>query len=99
MQTIQEQVDRGIELLTLCQALQSEKDGVERAEPFKVGAEDGFSKDIEQACTNLSALNRLMPMALQLAEVGRKLEVAGKIKVDYGDDYSKAALIYFASNI
>ncbi|MDO8728646.1 MAG: hypothetical protein Q7K26_01995 [bacterium] len=97
MKSTQEQVERGIELLTLCQNLQSDKDGVERSEPFKVGAHDAFSKDIEQACTNLAALNKLIPMMLKLAEIGRKLESAKKIEVDYGGDYSEAALKYLAA--
>jgi hypothetical protein len=30
------EIERGIELLTLCQALQSEKDGVDRPAPFQI---------------------------------------------------------------
>lgn len=35
---------------------------------------------------------KLIPMADKLAELGRKLEQQGKIIVEYGDDYSEAAL-------
>lgn len=89
------QIERGVELLVLCQQLQSEKDGVSRPAPGEIDKTktlDQFARDIGQAVTNMTALHKLMPMMLRLAELGRKLEADGKVKVDYGDDYSLAAL-------
>lgn len=88
-------IDRGIELLALCQALQSEKDGVDRPAPFAIDKSktlDQFAKDVHSASTNMAALHKLIPLMTGLAELGRKLAEEGKIAVDYGDDYSKAAL-------
>ncbi|MCB4350089.1 hypothetical protein LA345_40565 (plasmid) [Burkholderia vietnamiensis] len=88
-------VERGIELLALCQKLQSEKDGVERPDPFaieKSKALDQFSMDVNTAITNMAALRKLLPQMLSLAELGRKLANEGKITVDHGEDYSSAAL-------
>ncbi|TDA48097.1 hypothetical protein [Burkholderia pyrrocinia] len=89
------QIDRGLELLVLCQALQSEKDGVDRPAPFAIDKSktlDQFAKDINAASTNMAALHKLIPQMLRLAELGRKLEADGKLEVGYGDDYSSAAL-------
>src|SRR3546814_12920492 len=85
----------GIELLRLCQQLQSEKDGIDRPglEEFdKTKVHDGFAMDINTAVTNMSALYKLIPMMLQLSALGRKLEAEGKVKVLHGDDYSPIAL-------
>lgn len=92
---ITKDIDRGIELLKLCQKLQSEKDGVARPAPGEIDKTktlDQFAMDISAACTNMAALHKLIPMVLQLAELGRKLEADKKITVDIGDDYSTAAL-------
>ncbi|HEY0843396.1 hypothetical protein [Methylotenera sp.] len=92
-----QQIERGIELLKLCQQLQSEKDGVNRPEPFiidKTKELDQFAQDIGAAIVNISALNKLFPMMLALGELGRKLHAEGKIEVDYGDDFSTSALGY-----
>lgn len=89
------EINRGIELLELCQALQSEKDGVDRPAPFTVDKSktlDQFAKDISAASTNMAALHKLIPQMLCLAKLGRKLEASGKLQVEYGDDYSTAAL-------
>lgn len=43
------------------------------------------------------ALHKLIPQMLRLAELGRKLEEDGKLKLDYGDDYSTAALNFVAA--
>jgi hypothetical protein len=89
------EIERGIELLALCQALQSEKDGVDRPAPFAIDKSkklDQFAKDINAASTNMVALHKLIPQMLSLAELGKKLETEGKINVAYGDDYSEAAL-------
>lgn len=94
------EIDRGVELLTLCQTLQSEKDGVDRPAPFQIDKSktlDQFAKDIHAASTNVVALHKLIPQMLRLAELGRKLEKDGKLKLDYGDDYSTAALNFVAA--
>lgn len=41
------EIDRGVELLTLCQTLQSEKDGVDRPAPFQIDK----SKTLDQTFT------------------------------------------------
>lgn len=90
-----EQIERGVELLTLCQQLQSEKDGVNRPDPFvidKTKTLDQFAKDIGTAITNMTALHKLFPMMVQLGDLSRKLEQEGKISLMVGDDYSMAAL-------
>ena len=100
MRPIEEQIERGIELLKLCQGFQSEKDGIDRPEPFlidKTKTLDQFAQDIGQAITNMSALYKLIPMMTQLADVGRKLSAEGKIQVDSGDDYAKKALEFFVA--
>src|SRR3546814_2072531 len=72
-----EEIERGIELLRLCQQLQSEKDGIDRPglEEFdKTKVLDGFAMDINTAVTNMSALYKLIPMMLQLSALGRRSE-------------------------
>lgn len=99
MAVITAQIDRGIELLTLCQELQSEKDGIVRTEPFKIGPNktDDFARDIETACVNMAALRKLVPMSETLAKIGRKLHQAGTIHVEAGDSYAEKTLEYFAA--
>ena len=90
-----QQIERGVELLTLCQQLQSKKDGVSRPDPFvidKTKTLDQFAQDIGAAITNMTALHKLLPMMIQLGELGRKLEQDGRISLMIGDDYSSAAL-------
>jgi hypothetical protein len=90
-----QQIERGIELLKLCQRLQSEKDGIDRPEPSVVDQTktlDEFARDIGSAITYMAALNKLMPMALRLETLGRKLDEEGKINVVVGADYAEAAL-------
>ncbi|WP_233623247.1 hypothetical protein [Burkholderia seminalis] len=89
------QIERGLELLALCLALQSEKDGVDRPAPFAIDKSktlDQFAKDINAASANMAALYKLIPQMLRLAELGRKLEAEGKLEIGFGDDYSSAAL-------
>ncbi|MBN3760950.1 hypothetical protein [Burkholderia sp. Ac-20365] len=91
------EIDRGLELLALCQVLQSEKDGVDRPAPFAIDPSktlDQFAKDISVASTNMAALRKLIPLMLRLTDLGRKLEVEGKLAIEYGDDYSGAALAF-----
>lgn len=90
-----QQIERGVELLVLCQQLQSEKDGISRPAPGVVDkskTNDQFAQDIGQAVTNMKALCKLIPQMQQLGDLGRKLEAEGEIEVDYGDDYADAAL-------
>jgi hypothetical protein len=91
-------VARGIELLALCQELQSAKDGIDRPAPGTVDKTktlDQFARDIGTATAFHSALLRLLPMTAQLADLGRKLEARGEITVTYGEDYAQAALRHF----
>lgn len=100
MAAFEQEVDRGIELLTLCQQLQSEKDGVDRPAPLQIDKSktlDRFAQDIGQAINNMAALRMLMPMMERLADLGRKLEKSGRITVDYGDSYSEKALEFFVA--
>jgi len=95
-------IERGIELLKLCQQYQTAFDGIERPEPGvidKTKTLDAFAMDIDNAVTYISSLNKLIPMSQQLADLGRQLEQQGKLQVDFGDDYSKAALEYFAAHL
>ncbi|MBL0710987.1 MAG: hypothetical protein JJV99_08255 [Colwellia sp.] len=91
------QIESGVELLELCNELQTEKDGVNRPKLFKTDKSktlDKFAMDVSQAATNMNSLYMLFPMMNDLAELGRKLESEGKIEVDYGDSLSRAALNY-----
>lgn len=48
MMSYTEEINRGIELLALCQTLQSEKDGVDRPAPFAIDKSktlDQFARD------------------------------------------------------
>ena len=100
MRSTEEQIERGIELLKLCQRLQSEKDGVVRPEPLVIDKSkclDQFAKDIEASINNMSALYKLIPMMTTLSELGRKLHEEGKIEVDYGEEFSQKALEHYVA--
>lgn len=100
IKTWKEEVDRGVELLKLCQRLQNEKDGVDRPEPFVIDKSkvlDEFARDIRAAITNMKALHELIPQMLTLAELGKRLADDGAIKVEYGDDWAAAALTYLCA--
>ena len=54
--TYKSQVMRGIELLELCQKLQSEKDGVDRPDPLSIVKSkklDQFALDVERNCLDV----------------------------------------------
>ena len=90
-------IEQGIELLKLCQRLQSEKDGVVRPEPGVIDMAatlDQFAMNVTEAISYMTSLHSLLPMKMQLTELGRALERQGKIKPGYGDDYADAALGY-----
>lgn len=92
---LKNEIERGIELLWLCQDLQSEKDGVDRPGKGQIDKSktlDEFAMDINQAATNMSMLHLLFPMMEKLSELGRKLESDGKLEVCHGDRYDQAAL-------
>ncbi|QQK74124.1 hypothetical protein HG702_22750 (plasmid) [Pectobacterium versatile] len=94
---------QGISLLLLCQQLQSEKDGIKRPSPFKVGVQadeelDDFARQIQNVCVSLSQLDNLLVMQRQLADLGRQLEQAGKLTVSAGDSYADTAIAWFAQH-
>ncbi|MBK1901997.1 MULTISPECIES: hypothetical protein [Burkholderia] len=91
------QIDRGIELLMLCGNLQCQNDGVDRVLPLGTGKGsvlDEFASDLSVAVSCMSSLYKLIPQMLSLGALGRKLATEGKLSVDYGEDYSTAALAY-----
>lgn len=101
MADLHKEIDRGMELLRLCQALQSQIDGVDRPAPGvidKAKTLDQFAADISNSLSYMAALHKLMPMKLQLAELGRKLEAEGKFKVATGEDYDQVALDYLLAD-
>lgn len=88
-------IERGCELLKLCVQLQSEKDGVNRVLPGvfdKAKVLDQVAQDAGEASLYMLMLRKLLPMQEQLAELGRTLEGAGRLKVMYGENYAERAL-------
>ncbi|AYL49951.1 MULTISPECIES: hypothetical protein [Citrobacter freundii complex] len=84
-----------VELLSLCQMLQSEKENVTRLSPTEYSREDDpFADRIRQAIGYTRQLQHLLPMAQQLCVLGIELERQGKIRVGVGEDYAKQALAY-----
>ncbi|HCA3435137.1 TPA: hypothetical protein MOX26_004379 [Salmonella enterica subsp. enterica serovar Ball] len=82
-----------IELLTLCQQLQSEKDGRERPAPGTYSrAEDDFADRIRSACGHALQLRRLLPVMTTLSAIGAGMERRGEISVLPGEDYAQKAL-------
>lgn len=82
-----------IELLTLCQQLQSEKDGRERPAPGTYSRdEDDFADRIRSACGHALQLRRLLPVATTLSAIGAEMERRGEISVLPGEDYAQKAL-------
>ncbi|GLT19573.1 hypothetical protein GCM10007938_33550 [Vibrio zhanjiangensis] len=102
MADINQVIDRGIELLWLCQSLQSEKDGVDRPSHNKIErskVRDSFAQDIDRAVTNMSALYEMMPQTKRLSAVGRELVQKGLTELSAGESYSDAALAYLESKL
>ncbi|MEI2606537.1 hypothetical protein V8O11_22505 [Erwinia aphidicola] len=82
-----------IELLTLCQQLQSEKDGRERPAPGTYSRdEDEFADRIRSACGHALQLRRLLPVMTTLSAIGTEMERRGEISVLPGEDYAQKAL-------
>jgi len=84
-----------IELLTLCQQLQSEKDGRERPAPGTYSRdEDEFAERIRSACGHALQLRRLLPVTMTLSAIGAGMERRGEISVLPGEDYAQKALVW-----
>ena len=82
-----------IELLTLCQQLQPEKDGRERPAPGAYSRdEDELADRIRSACGHALQLRRLLPVATTLSAIGAEMERRGEISVLPGEDYAQKAL-------
>ena len=102
MKSTLEVVERGHELLSLCQKLQSDIDGIDRPDLFSVYKSktlDQFAQDIGEAAMYHSMLLKLIPMQERLSEIGKKLEDCGHIKLNLGDSYAEAALTYYETQI
>lgn len=66
-----------IELLTLCQQLQSDKDGLKRPAPRHTGVAgdevlDSFAQRILHSCTYAASLDQLLDLQSRLTDVGLK---------------------------
>ncbi|HAV1871855.1 TPA: hypothetical protein JG951_003126 [Enterobacter hormaechei subsp. steigerwaltii] len=93
MLTAKETASELVSLLTLCQTLLSEKDGVVRQAPDVYSRDrDEFSERIVEACMHAKMLEHLLPMYSQLAAVGEEMERQGKIRVNVGQSYARVAL-------
>lgn len=87
-----------IELLTLCQQLQSEKDGRARLVPGEYSRdEDEFADRIRSACGHALRLRRLLPVTTTLSAIGAEMERRGEISVLPGEDYAQKALEYLTA--
>ncbi|EGQ9742389.1 hypothetical protein FWP33_07625 [Vibrio parahaemolyticus] len=101
MSDIKKEIDKGIDLLWLCQKFQSDKDGIDRPTHFQIDKSktlDQFAQDVNRSATNMAALYKLFPMEDRLTTLGRELEKKGLIEVGYGECYAESALAYFESN-
>lgn len=95
------EIELGIDLIWLCQKLQSEKDGIDRPSHFQIVKSktlDQFAQNVSRSATNMAALYKLFPMENRLSTLGRELERNGLIKVGCGESYAEIALAYFESN-
>lgn len=82
-----------VALLTLCQQLQSEKDGIERPAPGTYTRDkDQFAERIRAACGYALQLRRLLPVMANLSAVGIEMERRGEISLLPGEDYAQSAL-------
>jgi len=88
-------LDRYVELLELCQTLQSEKDGVDRPATGvidKTKTLDDFASDIGEAILAVRFLGKYSGMVDRLDKLGRHLFEQGEINVGLGDFFGDAAL-------
>ncbi|CAK3965570.1 conserved hypothetical protein [Vibrio crassostreae] len=102
MTDVKQEIEKGVELLWLCQQLQSEKDGIDRPAHFQIDKSktlDQFAQGVSRSVTNMTALYKLFPIEGRLSNLGRKLEKQGLIEVNYGDSYAESALAYFESKL
>ncbi|WP_024554998.1 hypothetical protein ACP26C_23815 (plasmid) [Franconibacter helveticus 513] len=86
-----------IELLKLCQQLQTEKDGIRRPEPgtFDPTAKmDTFASNITNSCLWLTHIETMLPVLEQITELGKELEREGKIQPEAGDNYASLAVAW-----
>jgi hypothetical protein len=93
----EKEIQKGIELLKLCQQLQTQQDGIQRPDVGVVDKSkvlDQFAIDVNQSISLMSSLYQLIPMRTKLAELGMNLERQGKIKIAVGEDYADIALKY-----
>lgn len=82
-----------VALLTLCQQLQSDKDGRERVAPGTYSRdEDDFADRIRAACVSATLLRQLLPMMSTLSSIGAEMEHRGEITVFAGESYATRAL-------
>lgn len=87
--------DELVALLTLCQQLQSEKDGRERPAPGTYSREeDDFADRIRSACGYALQLRQSLPVMSGLSVIGTELERRGEIHVMTGESYADRALTY-----
>lgn len=85
--------DEIVSLMTLCQQLQSEKDGRVRLAPDQYSLdEDEFSERIRAACGHALRLRQLLPMMTALSAIGAEMERRGEISVLPGEDYAEKVL-------
>ncbi|WP_319739013.1 hypothetical protein [Cronobacter sakazakii] len=94
------QARKCIELLKLCQQLQTQKDGIRRPEPgtFDPAAKmDTFARNITNSCLWLTHIEAMLPVLGQLTELGKELEKEGKIKPEAGDNYASLAVAWLLS--
>lgn len=83
-----------VELLTLCQQMQSEKDGRARPSPEAYSRdEDAFADRIRAACGHALQLRWLLPMTKTLGAIGAEMERRGEITLLPGEDYAQKALV------
>lgn len=84
-----------VALLTLCQQLQSEKDGIKRPAPRIYSCdEEEFADRIQAACGHALQLYQLLPMRDRLSAIGAEMERRGEITVMFGESYANRALAH-----
>ncbi|MEB5924753.1 hypothetical protein [Franconibacter daqui] len=86
-----------IELLKLCQQLQTQKDGIRRPEPGTfdpTAMMDPFASNIANSCLWLTHIEAMLPVLEQLTQLGKELEKEGKIQPEAGDNYASLAVVW-----
>lgn len=80
---IRKQVDKGIELFSLCKDLVKNKKVDKR-----------FNEDVDMSISLHNEFLRKLPLMIGLSMIGRKLHEEKLINVDYGEDLSSASIKY-----